>query len=349
MRVRAWLGTAILFIASSPGSAQDKPKPPPLPPINPAVARLDQTITGLDGPGFSLAYNGARDVLVAGCERGTLQIWHKDVLLGFRTGSGTGNRLQAHQGPVVRLAWGETPVLVSAGADKKVLFWDMVDGKSIASVSVENPIRALVLSPDGKKAAAAGEDGVIHLWETASGKSLGTMKESSEWILSLAFSPDGNQLAAGNNDGKIILWDAAGKKIRDLPAPPTPAPKTPPDPVPVTALAFNPDGKAILAGLADGNIQFISTGDGKVLRTMPGHASAVTALEFHPGGAVLVSASKDRTVRLWNPAAGNMIKALEGHEAWVEGVHFLMDGTRLASVSADQTVRLWDLTEPAKK
>lgn len=346
MRAFAWI---ILLLAPSLGLAQDKPKPPPLPPINPAVARLDQTITGLDGPGFCLAYNPARDTLVAGCDKGTLQLWHKDVLLGFRPGSGTGNRINGHQGAVVRLAWGEGPILVSAGIDKKLLFWDMTDGKTIANAAVPSPIRALILSPDGKKAASAGEDGTIHIWDPATGKSLGTMKDSSEWVLCLAFSPDGSQLAAGGNDGKITLWDVAGKKVRDLPAPPTPAPKTPPDPVPVTALAFNPDGKAILAGQADGVIQFISLGDGKILRAMPGHASAVTALRFHPGGAVLVSGSKDRTVRLWNPAAGALIKALEGHDAWVEDVLFVMDGTRLASVSADQTVRLWDLTEPGKK
>ena len=208
------------------GLAQEKGKGPVFPAINPAVARLDQTISGLDGPGFCIAYNPARDVLVAGCERGTLQVWHKDVLLGFRTGSGTGNQLNGHQGPVIRLAWGGTPLLASAGSDRKLFFWDMTEGKSVATASVESPVRALVLSPDGKKVASAGEDGTIHLWDPATGKSLGTMKEANEWILCLAFSPDGSQLAAGSHNGKITLWDIAGKKLKDLPAPPSPAPRS---------------------------------------------------------------------------------------------------------------------------
>jgi WD40 repeat protein len=224
-------------------------------------------------------------MLVAGCDRGTLQVWHKDVLLGFRSGSGTGQRLNGHQGPVVCMAWGAHPILVTAGADRKVLFWDMIEGKATASASVEGPVRTLELSPDGKKAASAGEDGVIHLWDTATGKSLGQWKDAPEWILSLAFSPDGNQLAAGYHDGKIVLFEG-GKKVRDLPAPPSPAPKVPPDPTPVTALAFNPDGKSLFAGLADGNIQLINIGDGKVVRAMPGHGSAITALVLHPSGPV---------------------------------------------------------------
>jgi len=349
-QVRRFLAIAVL-LAAVPAFAQDKGKDkgPTYPPINPAIARLDQTISGLDGPGFCLGYNDARDVLVAGCDRGTLQVWHKDVLLGFRTGSGTGNLLAGHQGPVVRLAWGAAPILASAGVDRKINFWDMTEGKIVASATVESPIRALILSPDGKKVAGAGEDGVIHLWDPATGKTLGSMKDSSEWVHCLAFSADGNQIASGNNDGVITLWDAAGKKIRNLPAPPSPAPKVVPDPQPVTALAFQPDGKALFAGFSDGAIQVINLADGKIVRAMAGHTSAISALAFHPSGSVLVSGSKDRTVRLWNPAGGNLLKALEGHEAWVEDVVFLMQGTRLASVSADRTVRIWDLTDPAKK
>lgn len=339
--------TALLLLAST-AFAQDK-KPPVFPPINPAVARLDQTIAGLDGPGFSLAYHPRRDILVAGCDKGTLLAWHKDVLLGFRPGSGAGHRLAAHAGPVLKLAWGATPVLVSAGADRKILFWDMVEGKTLNSATVDAPIRALVMAPDGKKAASAGEDGAIHIWDSATGKSLATIKNGPEWVLALAFTPDGNQIAAGSNDGKIVLWDTSGKKLRDLPAPPMPAPKTPPDPEPVTALAFSPDAKSLFAGQADGAIQHINLADGKIVRPLAGHQSAVTALEFHPSGSFLASGSKDRTARLWNPAAGAMLKALEGHEAWVEDVVFLLEGTRLASVSADGTVKIWDLTEPAKK
>lgn len=338
-----------LALFASISYAQDKGKGPTYPPINPAIAKLDLTINGLDGPGFCLAYNPARDVLVAGCDRGTLMVWHKDALLGFRSGSGTGNRLHGHQGPIVRIAWSAVPILASAGVDRKVHFWDMTEGKVIASAEVTSLPRALVLSPDGKKAAGAGEDGIVHLWDPATGKSLGMMKDSTEWIHSLAFSPDGSQLAAGCHDGKILLFDSAGKKVKELPAPPSPAPKEPPTPQPVTALLFQPDGKSLFAGLSDGNIQFINLGDGKVVRVMPGHTSAITSLELHPAGAVLASGSKDRTVRLWAAAAGNLLKTLEGHEAWVEGIAFMAEGTRIGSVSADQTVRVWDLTEPAKK
>ncbi|MBI3409128.1 MAG: hypothetical protein HY040_12345 [Planctomycetes bacterium] len=48
-------------------SAQQPQKSPVLPPINPAVARLDQTISGLDGLGLAIAFHPGIDILVAGC------------------------------------------------------------------------------------------------------------------------------------------------------------------------------------------------------------------------------------------------------------------------------------------
>src|SRR5207245_2943507 len=74
----AALAPAALFLASA--SAQPQPaKPPAWPPINPAQARLDQTVGGLDGPGLAVAVKDSGDLIAAGCERGGILLWGKDV------------------------------------------------------------------------------------------------------------------------------------------------------------------------------------------------------------------------------------------------------------------------------
>src|SRR5262249_9196519 len=117
-----------LFLASA--WAQPQPaKPPPLPPINPALARLDQTIGGLDGPGLAVAVNDSGSLLAAGGEHGSIQLWGKDVAMGIRAADGTPNVLPAHNGPLTALAWNGGPILASAGVDKKVVLWDVAGGK----------------------------------------------------------------------------------------------------------------------------------------------------------------------------------------------------------------------------
>jgi WD40 repeat protein len=342
----------VLVSVSSPLSAQKPPppKPPAFPAVNPAIARLDQSITGLDGPGFCIAYGDGAEVLYAGCEKGTIQSWHKDVLMNIRKGSGSADVLRGHQGPVLALAWNGGPIMASLGIDRKILLWSVQEGVTTQSIAGTAILRTLAMSPDGKLLAGGGEDPAIQFWDLPAGKPGLKLTDHQDWVIALAFTPDGKQLASADYRGKVVLWDAAdGKKVRYLTPLPSPPPKEPPDPVPAEALAFSPDGKSLAVGSADGNLQIVNVADGKLVRAMPGHTSAVTSIAFHPGGNLLVSASKDRTLRLWNPANGQALKTLEGHEAWVEGVVFTTRGTRIASVGADHTVRLWDLAEPGKK
>jgi WD40 repeat protein len=339
------LALAILLAGALPAQT---PKPPA---IAPNQARLDQTINGLDGPGWSLAYNEALGTLAVGCESGSIRRWNQDVLIGLRKGDHPTNVWHAHDGPILCLATADAPVLASSGTDRKVVLWSLLDGRRLHTLSVSGNVRCLALSPDGKILATGGDDAAVRLWDVETGKAKGILKEGSNWLTCLQFRGDGRVVAAAGFDGRVRTWGVVeGKKVMQGPVPATPA-KPPPngsvaDPRPVvTCLALALDGKELALGGADGVIHLVNASEGTIKRSLTGHTSSVTALAFHPAGGILVSASKDRTVRLWNPANGQLLKMLEGHTSWVLGVCFVAHGTRLASVGADRTMRLWDLTQ----
>ena len=352
--MRHWLAMIIVGAFGVIGmSALGQPPPakaPTFPPVNPAVAKLDITITGLDGPGFALAAGGEPELVIAACENGTIQVFKKDTIAAFKGGTGKPEILKGHQGPVRALAWNGGAVLASVGADKKINFWKMPEGKITQSGTVDYRVRSAAMSKDGKFVATAGESDVIQLWDTSSGKPTTKLTDKMDWTLCVAFSDDGKQLLSGDLQGVVRLWDVpAGKKIKDLPAKPVPAPKIPIDPVPATSVVFAPDGKTVVIGTADGPVHFVTLADGKIARTLTGHTSPVTGLVFHPSGTLMASCSKDRTVKLWNLTAPAPLKSLDGHTAWIEGIAFIEQGTKLTSVGADQTIRIWDLADLAKK
>jgi WD40 repeat protein len=79
---------------------------------------------------------------------------------------------------------------------------------------------AVAFSPNGKTLAGCTRDGLVILWNVATGQELLTLEHANCRFLSVAFSPDGRTLAAGgelppNQPGVCQLWFTA-----DQPRPP---------------------------------------------------------------------------------------------------------------------------------
>ena len=99
--------------------------------------------------------------------------------------------------------------------NESVNIWDAHSGALIRNLpgpagprNNENNVTALAFSPDEQCLATGSWDGVIKMWNAASGALLWT-SPAVDAIMGLAFSPDGRALASGATDGHIRIWDAA--------------------------------------------------------------------------------------------------------------------------------------------
>jgi WD40 repeat protein len=91
---------------------------------------------------------------------------------------------------------------------------DVSTGKLIRKLKLNGQQVFMAFSPDGKTLATGGwyfthsiEDRDVHLWETATGKEIGTLKGHRGGVIALTYSPDGKTLVAGSTDSSILIWD----------------------------------------------------------------------------------------------------------------------------------------------
>jgi hypothetical protein len=154
-------------------------------------------------------------------------------------------------------------------------------------------VEGVAYHPGGAALATAGVDGVVRLWDAATGQPRQTLAGHAAALRSgsVAFSPDGALLASGGMDRAVKVWDAAtGAELLTLDD----------HTGPVFAVAFSPDGARLASGSRDGTVKLWEPRTGEKVLTLRGHASEVYTVAFSGDGARLVTAGRDGAVLVWD-------------------------------------------------
>jgi WD40 repeat protein len=80
---------------------------------------------------------------------------------------------------------------------------------------------ALGIAPDGRSIFCAGNDGVIHIYETATGKIRRSLSRHRNYVTSLATTADGRRLLTASYDLTALVWDISliGFSPKGVPVP----------------------------------------------------------------------------------------------------------------------------------
>lgn len=192
-------------------------------------------------------------------------------------------------------------------------------------------INEIAWSPDGATLASGDPDGVIGLWDVASGVQRARLERSEKVVWSISFSPDGSRVATGSNDGSVALFDSSdGRLVGSLER----------HEGWVRSVSFSPDGASLASGANDRRIVVWDLATGERRLTLDGHRERVLSLRFSPDGSRLASAGGDGMVMVWDAATGESLARHQITGGWQRGLSWSPDGRFLASGAEDGAVRL---------
>ncbi len=157
------------------------------------------------------------------------------------------------------------------------------------------PVRALAISPDGKKVVSGSFDTSAIRWSLQTNTAEQVLRFHDGAVNAVAMLPDG-RIATGGADARIAIWRPGEQRPQIVLEGHT---------APVVALAFSPDGTTLASAAWDRTARLWPLAGG-VPRLLEGHEQNVNAVAFTPDGRSLVTAGYDATLRIWpmfGPAA----------------------------------------------
>jgi WD40 repeat protein len=248
--------------------------------------------------------------------------------------------------------------------------WRLCHAERLALPGHKAEVRAVALATKAAVLASVGEDGQAYLWDSDTGKELGTFPTGLKDARSLAIDSDATLLAVAGRTEKgfpVRLFDPKGNMRCECLA------RDGGHTGLVTGLVFDRNANALISASLDGTVKrwriedpFLGArevglmgsplGQGPLLAAsalLPGRTGLSLQKRLPLGGKITALASAGNRLALATDGVPRLLHLvgldlnnpqtlLAEHKANIQALAFTEDGTTVASGDEDGTIRLWD-------
>jgi hypothetical protein len=208
-----------------------------------------------------------------------------------------------------------------------------------AKLKHEYPVLAVAFVSEGETLVSADREGMIRVWEVASGKEKRKFSIQDDNLLHLALSPCGRRLAATTTNGRVRVYAVAtGRETHEFGGRVYPS-----------CLAFAPDGNCLALGQPQGSICLWDLTGAQAPHVINTNLGRISSVSFGPEGKVLASGvGRERrrpgvmqapaaAIHLWDVAKVREIRPCKLN---AEQVVFAPNGKTVAAYPNDLALRL---------
>ncbi|HRI70417.1 MAG TPA: WD40 repeat domain-containing protein, partial [Polyangium sp.] len=270
----------------------------------------------------------------------TARVWDLDggrepIVLGGHGGNVTDAVFSPDGAYVATISSDEiTRVFPAAGTDKPKLF-----GRA-TTVQRASQLNGVAWSPDGKRIATAGNDGIAAVWRVDDESIAPVALGKGIDLRSVAFSPDGQYVLTTAMDNIARLWrvgaiDSMAHFVGHE--------------LGVEQASFSRDGKHFITASGDGSARIWSTEQKNAPRVFAAGHNGFPDVDLAPDGQrMLVIMPADKVARIWDIDGINPPRELR-----VDGGVFIQgawsfDGQFVLTATENVPARLWSTTDLQK-
>lgn len=296
--------------------------------------RLLHEMHGHTGRVYTLDFHPAGDLLASGDTDGGVRLWNP------RTGT-QGPHLERGSGGVYQTVFsGDGRRLAACHSTGAVRLWQLSAGhggyeavpERFQPTPHQGSAWACRFRPEDTQLVTAGDDGVVQIWDAATGQGKPILRGHGRRVNAVSFDATGAYLASAGSDGIVRLWDVrTGQRLHELVGRGDR----------LISAAFTPVGTVLATAGSTGHIYLWDAEGGTFLRELDVETDRTWAEAFSADGEQIATANDDDSVRLWRRATGSHGLHLDGHQGRVRSVAFARDGSSIATGCDDGRVRLW--------
>jgi len=295
------------------------------------------TLTGHTDLIGGIAWSPDGKRLATASRDGTVRLW--DAITGnaidsfaFQTPINTNDPQKSHHW-ATGLVWTPDGKNLFVGATNGlVTMLNAETGQTIRTLSGHTSwitIRGLQLNADGTLLYSAGLDGLICVWDVATGTQKAKYNQHQLSIFGISLEPNGNRLVStSDQEGRLLIWDMANQQIigtfrvgQGIP----------------TGIRYSNDGKVLAASGFNGMVRLQQTDktDNLFLAGLTGIAQNIAFLGTNRFAMITAS----DTVSLYTPESSTP-QAIQGLDGTPLSLAASQDGKYLA-VGTSTTIQVW--------
>lgn len=296
-------------------------------------------LTGHKGSIYSLQYSPSGENLASAGFDMNVMLWSHSDYENY-------NVLEGHKNAVLDLRWLDETHLITAGADKSILYWDAATGERLRKFQHDKIVNAIDCG-SGENSnphlfVSASDDKTVKVWDARQKRETASFEQQFQ-ATAIALDAQNNTAYVGGIDNMITSYNLKqGKKVMGL--------KGHTDTI--TCLAVHPKSTHLLSNSMDNTVR---TWDIRPFCAAPQrHCKTFTGAKhnaekgliraaWNPDGSMISCGSADRMVRVFDEYSAEELYLLPGHKGCVNTVIFHPKENVIASGSSDKMIFVGEL------